>query len=125
MKRAIATLVLAVMAVVGIRAMMDATQNRPDAINPDSSSTVEFTVATRGFRHSDADAASMLASVCAATTLESLATPAVAGSGAGATWRVRITPALGENGRKRFVGCMEDATLDRVSGHVVSIRTAA
>jgi hypothetical protein len=35
-----------------------------------------------------------------------------------------VTPALGEHGRKRFEGCLEDVTLDRVIGHVTDIRTS-
>ena len=33
-----------------------------------------------------------------------------------------ITPALGEHGRKRLEGCLEDVTLDRVIGHVTDVR---
>jgi hypothetical protein len=48
-------------------------------------------------------------------------------AGAGTTahdgYTVSISPAIGENGRKRLVGCLEDATLDRVMGHVRSITT--
>jgi hypothetical protein len=38
-------------------------------------------------------------------------------------YTVSISPAIGENGRKRLVGCLEDATLDRVIGPVESITT--
>jgi hypothetical protein len=38
---------------------------------------------------------------------------------------VTVSPAFGENGRKRLTGCIEDATVDRVMGHVVTLSHAA
>ena len=38
---------------------------------------------------------------------------------------VTVSPAFGENGRKRLTGCLEDATVDRVMGHVVGLSHAA
>ncbi len=67
MKRVIAYLALAVVAVVGIVALMDATQNRPDDPPPGSSSTLAFTVSTRDFPGGEQTAARTLMAVCAAT----------------------------------------------------------
>jgi hypothetical protein len=36
-------------------------------------------------------------------------------------FEVTISPAIGNNGHKRLVGCLEDGTLDRVQGHVASV----
>ena len=40
-------------------------------------------------------------------------------------YRVEISPAIGTNGRKRLVGCLEDGTLDRVRGHVEHVESVA
>ena len=42
----------------------------------------------------------------------------------GEHFTVTISPAFGENGRKRLTGCLEDATVDRVMGHVVELSSA-
>jgi hypothetical protein len=34
-----------------------------------------------------------------------------------------IEPALGEHARRRVVGCLEDGTIERVSGDVSEVRT--
>jgi hypothetical protein len=119
MRRFIAYLALAVATVVGIGALMEATQNRPDDPPPGSSSTLAFTVSTRGFPGGEQTAARTLMAVCAATVDEATITvPAKARETTDDAWRVTITPALGEHGRKRLEGCLEDVTLDRVIGHV-------
>jgi hypothetical protein len=62
--------------------------------------------------------------VCSATVGgEVSGVPAPAGDMVDDGYTVSISPAIGENGRKRLVGCLEDATLDRVMGHVRSIAT--
>ncbi|MFA9563322.1 MAG: hypothetical protein ACERLM_01240, partial [Acidimicrobiales bacterium] len=38
----------------------------------------------------------------------------------GALGRLVIAPALGRTSQRRFVGCLEDATIDRVHAEVVS-----
>jgi hypothetical protein len=120
MKRVAAQLALAVAGLVGLVALMEATQNRPDDPRPGSTSTVAFTVSIRGYPGGESTAANTLAAVCAATVDSAVSPPAPAGGG----WRMTVTPALGEHGRKRFEGCLEDVTLDRVIGHVTDIRTS-
>ena len=43
---------------------------------------------------------------------------------AGDHFTVTVSPAFGENGEKRLAGCIEDATVDRVVGHVVQLTSA-
>jgi hypothetical protein len=125
MKRLIAQLVIAVVGIVGVFAMMEATQNRPDDPPPGSSSTLAFTVSTRDFPGGEQTAARTLMAVCAATVDEATITvPAQAREANDGAWRVTITPALGKHGRKRLEGCLEDVTLDRVIGHVTDVRTS-
>ncbi|HEX4984139.1 MAG TPA: hypothetical protein VFV63_20720 [Ilumatobacteraceae bacterium] len=115
----IAHLALAAAGLVGVVALMEATQNRPDDPPPGSTSTVAFTVSTRDFPGGNSTAANTLAAVCAATVDSVVSAPAASGD----EWLVRITPALGEHGRKRLEGCLEDVTLDRVIGHVTDVHT--
>ena len=128
MKRLIAYLALAVATVVGIGMLMEATQNRPDDPLPGSSSTLAFTVSTRDFPGGEQTAARTLMAVCATTVDDSTITvPAPAHQAVDAAdraWQVTITPALGEHGRKRLEGCLEDVTLDRVIGRVTDVRTS-
>ena len=41
------------------------------------------------------------------------------------TVRFSVEPALGTHSRRKLVGCLEDATIDRVVGDVVSVQTIA
>ena len=108
-------LVLLAVAIVGIDALADLTQNRPDEPRPGSRTVVEFDVSTRGYRGGEASAAQALWSVCVATIPGETSQPVVGGNG---EFTVTVSPAIGEHGRKRLVGCLEDGTLDRVIGHV-------
>jgi len=114
--KAIGVLVLAVVTGLGIFGLAELTQNRPDPVDPSSSTIVTFDVATRGYRGGDDSAANALWAVCSATVPGDVT--AVAPAAASDDYEVTITPAIGENGRKRLLGCLEDGTLDRVMGHV-------
>lgn len=128
MKRVIAFLALAVAAVVGIGELMEATQNRPDDPPPGSTSSLAFTVSIHDFPGGEQTAARTLMAVCASTvddaTISVPAPAREAADDADRAWHVTITPALGEHGRKRLEGCLEDVTLDRVIGHVTDVRTS-
>jgi hypothetical protein len=112
-------LVLAGLTALGIVGLAELTQNRPDPVDPDSSTIVRFDVATRGYRGGDDSAANALWAVCSATVPGDVT--AVASAAASDDYEVTITPAIGENGRKRLLGCLEDGTLDRVMGHVAEM----
>jgi hypothetical protein len=114
----IGALVLAVAAVIGIDGLADLTQNRPDPVIDGSATTLTFDVGTRDYHGTDVEAANALWAVCAAT-VSGEATGPTAVDGGGFT--ISISPAIGNNGRKRLLGCLEDSTLDRVQGHVESV----
>ncbi len=117
MKRAV-LVVAAVVALAGaIHVMREMTQNRPDALRAGTVTTVDFRVSTRDFQRGEPAAAAALWAVCAATVPgDTSAAEPVDGD-----WRVTIEPAIGENGEKRLVGCLEDVTIDRVVGRVLSL----
>ena len=113
--------VLAVLTVLGVIGLADLTQNRPDEVVDGSSTTIDFDVATRRYDGAELTAAQSLWAVCQAT---------VGGEKSPVTeegdhFSVTVSPAFGENGRKRLTGCFEDATVDRVMGHVVSLSHTA
>ncbi len=121
MKHLLVYVAIAAAVVLGVRVMADATQNRPDEVSPDSTSTVDYTVSTRDFQRGEPAAAQTLWSICSATVPgEASAIPEHVGD----HWRVTISPSLGEHGSKRLLGCLEDLTVDRVVGTVVAVTTS-
>jgi hypothetical protein len=121
MRRLVAFLAVAVALVVGVKVLMEATQNRPDTPAAGSSSTIEFTVSADNFQRGEAAAADALWAVCASTVDGDVSTRP---QPVGPAWRVSISPALGEHGEKRLVGCLEDLTVDRAVGRVQSVHHA-
>jgi hypothetical protein len=122
--KALAVLVVAVLGTLGIIGLAELTQNRPDPVEPGSATVVNFVVDTRDYQRGEGAAAQALWAVCSATVGgEVSGVSAPAGDAVDDGYTVSISPAIGENGRKRLVGCLEDATLDRVMGHVRSIAT--
>jgi hypothetical protein len=122
--KVLAVLAIAVMSAMGIIGLAELTQNRPDPVEAGSATVLTFDVDTRDYQRGDGAAAQALWAVCSATVggdVSGVAAPADGGVDDGYT--VTISPAIGENGRKRLWGCLEDATLDRVMGHVQSITT--
>jgi hypothetical protein len=103
--------------VVGVDALGDLTQNRPDQIDPDSVATVVYDVDVRDYTGGEAAAAQSLWAVCQATIGGEKSVVTATGD----AYSVTVRPAFGENGRKRLTGCLEDATVDRVWGHLVSL----
>jgi hypothetical protein len=41
------------------------------------------------------------------------------------TYRAVVQPALGDHAQQRLTGCLNDTTLDRLTGHIVAIDTTA
>jgi hypothetical protein len=122
--KAVASLAAVVIGTLGVIGLADLTQNRPDPVEAGTATVVSFNVATRDYQRGDDEAAHALWAVCSATVGGDVSGPTAGEASAAADgYTVTISPAIGENGRKRLVGCLEDATLDRVMGHVRSITT--
>jgi hypothetical protein len=122
--KALAVLAVAVLGTLGALGLAELTQNRPDPVEAGTATVVSFDVDTRDYQRGDGAAAQALWAVCSATVggeVTGVSAPAEGTAEDGYT--VTISPAIGENGRKRLVGCLEDATLDRVMGRVRSITT--
>ena len=120
MRRTVATLALVLALAGGLYVVREATQNRPDPVAVGSETTIDFTVDTHRFRRGEPAAAVALWSVCS-STIGGTVSPVP--EAVGESWRVRVTPSIGEHGENRLVGCLEDVTIDRVIGDVVAIAT--
>jgi hypothetical protein len=116
--KVVAVLVLAVIAVVGVSALADLTQNRPDPVVDGSSTVLTYDVGTRDYNGTELEAAQALWAVCASTVSGRTIGPTALASG---DYTVSISPAIGSNGHKRLLGCLQDGTLDRVQGHIESV----
>lgn len=123
MKALAAMVALLFVAVLGVGQLRELTQNRADVLVEGTETVVEVDVATRDYPRGDQAAVQALWTVCAATVPGEVSGP-VAGNGEGEPWTVTISPALGEHGQKRLVGCLEDGTLERVIGDVTSISSS-
>lgn len=122
MKRALLLPLVLVAGVVGIDALADATQNRPDRqADPGSASAVTFEVDGRNFPHRQ-DPGQVLWVACQGTFGSATLHLAEVGEG---TYRATVQPALGEHAQRRLRGCLDDATVDRLSGHLVGVETLA
>jgi hypothetical protein len=119
---AVVLVLLGVLTVVGVDLLADATQNRRDpAGDPDSTSDVIFEVGTRRYPGS-VDAGTTLWVACQGTIHhETLGVEEIDED----TYRATVRPSLGEHAQRRLIGCLEDATVDRLNGHVVTIQTSS
>jgi hypothetical protein len=108
-------LALVVVALASVYPLAELTQNRPDKVPDDSTTVVEYEVMTRGY---DEDLAAVgLWATCQQTIdhARSDGLPELVGE---RRYSVVVSPGLGEHARRRLEGCLEDATIDRVSATV-------
>jgi hypothetical protein len=116
--------VLALLAVagVGVRALADATQSRPDRPERESRSELVLEVDTSGGFDRQL-AAQGLWGACQ-SNIEGTATESFEARSDG-EFAIVVWPALGHTAEKRITGCLEDFTIDRVLGNVTSVRHLA
>ena len=119
MKQAAIFLVLAVVGAIALDVIGDKTQTRPDVVRVGSSSEVVFELRTK-MRRDRQVTAEGLWGACQGTTNSRLVEPGVVRLSE-STFRITLAPELGHHVRTRLSGCIEDATLDRVLGNVISI----
>lgn len=113
--------VLGVGAYLAIGLLGDATQTRADSVGPDSRSEIVLDVSTKGYLQPASDGARNLWAACSGTTSRQLVEdPGIVEIG-DSRFRFAVEPGLGDNTRRKLVGCLEDATIDRIQASVVSI----
>jgi hypothetical protein len=119
MKRALVVVATVAAMAFGVDVLGDLTQSRPDEPRDGSATELVLAVRVDRFRPGPDGAAAALWAVCSPLT-HSLAgdlRPTEDGR-----YRVMLEPAVGDNERKKLVGCLEDLTIDRVRGDVVAFR---
>ena len=120
MKRIVTIVVIVAVGAAGVIALLELTKNRPDPIEKGSTSEVVLSVATKPPLTERQGAASLWAVCLLRAHQHHLVGQRETRRGD----RVYlIKPALGEHSRRRVVGCLEDATLERVLGDVSEVRT--
>lgn len=111
-------LVVALITVVGLVALADATKFEGQ-VAVDGATRVEFRVDTKNYPHDDDAAAASLWYACIGTVSWEESTPPRGLDDGNHVATLR--PSLGEDSRRRFRGCLEDGTVDRVRGNVVAM----
>jgi hypothetical protein len=102
-------------------ALGDLTQARGDPIVEGSYSEVVLRVSSRGYKHDLETGAQHLLAACAGTTFMRLAEdPGVVELEPG-LYRFTVEPALGTYNQRRLVGCLQDLTIERLQGDVVTV----
>ena len=106
---------------VGVGALGDATQTRPDSVDPSSRSEVRFEVRAQRWAGSPAEAAANLWGACQSAARRRAVGEVRVDDGVAT---LVVQPALGRYGRGRLSGCLGDLTLDGVKGRLLDVRPA-
>lgn len=116
---ALAVAITGLFVAVGVDALADATQSRPDPSRSRLTTTVDVEILRRNTGRSVADLAEAFWVACRTVLPKDVTATRIEHAG-GNRARLELTPGLGEHARRRFFGCLQDATFDRVSAHVVA-----
>lgn len=116
--------VLGLALVIGVDALRDATMTVPEAHDPDAVLTLTLDVDTREAFGSVEQLVEALYVACRVRLPGETRALEIGRTEAG-LGRLVVSPALGDTTRRRFVGCLEDATIDRVNADVVSIEESS
>jgi hypothetical protein len=103
---------------MGVDALADMTQDRADRVPPGSRSEIVIDLRSRERGGSGLRSAQGLWGACQGTVWQQAIEPGPVEVAEG-RFRVVTEPAIGEHSWRRLQGCLEDATLDRVTATVV------
>lgn len=123
MRRALVGVVVAGTVLAGLFGLREATQNRPDPVRPGTATELTLEVRTRG-GYSALLGAQGLWGMCQQTVSQARVRVPLARVGDG-RFTIVVEPALGSNAGKRLRGCLEDATVPRVTADLVARRDLA
>ncbi len=122
MKRTLFVIALVCAIALGVTAMREATETRPDVRDANRTTEVVVHLESQDYLQSLDTAAQALWGACSATIGGELAPPGIERIGDG-DYRYSITPSLGQHGKERLLGCFRDLTVDRVRSRVESVHT--
>lgn len=123
MRRLLTGLVVAGVVVVALFGLMEATQNRPDPVREGTATRLTVDVRTRG-GYPEALGAQGLWGICQQTVSHARLRQPLVDQGGGRFVLV-VEPSLGTHSTRRLRGCLEDATVPRVSARLVAQRDLA
>jgi hypothetical protein len=112
--------VLLVALSVGVDALADATQSRPDEIHENERTEIVMQLASQHYQQGLATGAVALWTTCSATVHGSLVAPGIVDDGHG-QFHFSVQPSLGRHGKERLTGCLRDLTVQRLRAHVISV----
>jgi len=118
-KRAALVLIGMAALAVFVDILGDLTQDRPDRVVAGSQSEIVLEVRTKDYLGSSLSAAQGLWGACSGTVHQALVDPGVVDLGDG-RFRLVTDRAVGEHSWRRLQGCLEDATIDRITAEVVT-----
>ncbi|HEX6230638.1 MAG TPA: hypothetical protein VF029_02890, partial [Actinomycetota bacterium] len=119
LSRVVGLAVLALLLTAAINVLADVTVNRPDPRLLGQLSVIELSVGQRSGDRSDVRVTEALWVSCRGVLPDEVATRSIEAIGSSSV-RIVLQPALGHNTQRRFVGCLQDATLDLVQAEVTS-----
>jgi hypothetical protein len=119
-RRVLIVVLIGALGALGIFGLLQVTKNRPDRIVPGSRSEIVLSVATKPPLTERQGAASLWA-VCLLRAHQYRLVGQHENQDDETVYVVE--PALGEHAQRRVVGCLEDATIERVLGDVREVRT--
>lgn len=119
--RAIASLAVAGALAAGVFGLAELTQNRADPPAPDRVTELTLAVRTKS-GYAPSRAASALWAACHHTIGGSDLDRPIAAAAGTQRFTLVLQPALGRNATKRFLGCLQDATIPGVLAGVVDRR---
>jgi hypothetical protein len=104
---------------LGVNLLRDATQSRPEPLEPDATTVVQLRIDQRRSTRPLGDVVDALWATCSTRISQRVELTRVAVLTAD-TVRLEASPALGDRAQRRLVGCFMDGTLDFVQVHVRS-----
>jgi hypothetical protein len=113
---------LGVLAWLGVGALLDATQSRPDPADRPAQTTIELAIAQRGVPKPTVATAEALWVGCA-SVLGSQATTASVVARGGDRVTLVLEPGVGELGVRRLTGCLSDLRVNKVRADVLSVES--
>lgn len=120
MRRLLTTMLVTAILGVGLFGLREATQNRPDVVREGTATELTLHVRTKG-GYSPLLGAQGLWAMCQQTVSDTQVREPLAQVGDG-RFTIVVEPALGTNAGKRLGGCLEDATVPRVSADLTDRR---